>query len=247
MSRLIQNTVYDLAKTGARLDGRKLLERRPITIETGIVQKAEGSARVKLGKTDIIVGIKLTLGEPFSDRPDEGVLMTGAELSQIASESYEGGAPSDESIEVARVIDRVIRESQMIDLKALAIDEKRVWIVNVDLYTFDVDGNLFDAGVIAAVAALSTAKVPKLDGEAIMYGEYERDLPIRNTPASFTFAKIGDAILLDPTDIEEKMMSARLTVGVAGGKVCALQKGGPAGLTDEEILKMLQDSIKMAK
>lgn len=247
LSKLTKETIYDLAKDDSRLDGRKRLERRQISIETGVVPKAEGSARVKMGNTDVMVGVKMALGTPFSDRPDEGVLMTGAELSQIANEHFERGPPSYEAIELARVMDRVIRESEMIDLEKLKATEEKVWIVNVDMYPLNADGNLFDAGLIAAVAALSTAKIPKLDGETIIYGEYDRDLPVRYKPTSFTFAKVDDQILLDPTEKEEAVMRSRLTVGIRDGEVCALQKGGNGGFTDEQLLKMIGTAIEMAK
>lgn len=247
VSKLNIETVRELAKEGDRLDGRKLLERRELKIETGVVDKAEGSARVKLGNTDVMVGVKMALGTPFSDRPDEGVLMTGAELSQMAHEEFERGPPSDEAIEIARVMDRVIRESGMIALDKLKVDDEHVWVVNVDLYPLNADGNLFDAGLIAAVAALSTAKMPKVKDGAILYGEDDKDMPVVKKPSSFTFAKVGEALLLDPTSMEEDVMDARLTVGVADGKICALQKGGDEGLTDEEITTMLSEAVKLAK
>ena len=54
----------NLAKNGKREDGRKFNEFREIEIETDIISKAEGSARVKIGKTQIIAGIKMDIGEP---------------------------------------------------------------------------------------------------------------------------------------------------------------------------------------
>ncbi|MFW9929929.1 MAG: hypothetical protein ACFFD1_11100, partial [Candidatus Thorarchaeota archaeon] len=98
-----------------RLDKRDLLDYRNIKIQTNILKKAEGSAKVKLGKTLIYAGVKAELGTPFSDTPNEGVLIVNIELSPIASPYFESGPPTKESIELARVVDRTIRESKVID------------------------------------------------------------------------------------------------------------------------------------
>ena len=42
----------------------------------------------------------------------------------------------------------------------------------MDLYVLNYDGNLFDAGTLAAMAALMNTKVPKFeDGKAVEDGE----------------------------------------------------------------------------
>ena len=99
----------DSFKNGVRLDGRKLDEFRDIKIETGVIAKAEGSAMVSLGDSKVLVGVKINPGEPYSDSPDEGVLMVGAELTAYSNDSFETGAPGEDAIEIARVVDRAIR------------------------------------------------------------------------------------------------------------------------------------------
>ena len=68
---LTKNRIRQYISVGKRFDGRKYDEFRKIEIETGISKKAEGSARVKLGKTDVIVGIKMGVDEPYPDSQDE--------------------------------------------------------------------------------------------------------------------------------------------------------------------------------
>ncbi|KAI3730366.1 hypothetical protein L1987_61536 [Smallanthus sonchifolius] len=41
-----------------RTDGRKRLTYRPILVETGVIAQANGSARVKMGKTEVIASVK---------------------------------------------------------------------------------------------------------------------------------------------------------------------------------------------
>ena len=67
-------------KEGKRFDGRALEDFRELTIEKDVSSKAEGSVRVRLGKTEVIVGVKMSVGEPYSDSPNKGSLMVTAEL-----------------------------------------------------------------------------------------------------------------------------------------------------------------------
>ena len=76
-----------LAK-GKRFDGRKLDEFRDIEIEMGVSKKAEGSCRVKIGKTEVLVGVKMGLGTPYADNPNKGNLMTTAELTPLSSPRF---------------------------------------------------------------------------------------------------------------------------------------------------------------
>ena len=155
--------VTKLGEEGKRVDGRAFNEFRQITIETNCVNKAEGSALVKIGNTQVIVGIKMDLGEPFPDTPDCGVLSTAAELIPLASPDFEAGPPQRDAIELARVVDRGVRESEVVDIHKLVITPgEKVWIVFIDIHILDYDGNLFDAASLGALAALLTTKMPIL-------------------------------------------------------------------------------------
>ena len=71
MYRELRSHIISLLNADTRLDGRKLIEyRKPIEIEYGIVKTAEGSARVRIGETDVIVGVNkyLIKEEPPVDR-----------------------------------------------------------------------------------------------------------------------------------------------------------------------------------
>ena len=80
---LIKNHITGLAVAGKREDGRGFLEyRKPIKIEYGVSAKsAEGSALVKVGKTEVVAGIKMEVGTPYPDNPDEGTIIADCLLS----------------------------------------------------------------------------------------------------------------------------------------------------------------------
>ncbi len=239
--------VRKLVEENSRVNGRGFLDIREIRVEKGIYQKAEGSALVKLGNTTVAVGVKLSVEEPFQDTPNEGILIVNAEFPPIASPEFEPGPPGEQAIELARVVDRGIRESKAIDFEKLCIKEgEKVWGVFVDIHVLNDDGNLIDASGIGAIAALLNAKFPKYDEESgeIDYSQKTQPLSVDKVPIPFTFAKIGDKILIDPCKEEEEAMDARFTVTVVDGKICAMQKGHGGFFTEEEIKSMIRIALE---
>lgn len=244
------NYILKLLENDERIDGRKLDEFRKIVVEKNIVERAEGSARVKLGKTEVIIGVKMDFSEPFPDSPNMGMLKTEAEFIPLAHPDFTAGPPGEDATEVARIIDRGIRESESIDLEKLCLKEgEKVWCVFVDFYPINHDGNLIDAGSLAATAALSVAKIPNItEDEKIDRENLKQKLPLLHKSVAITVAKIGNKMLVDPTFEEEQLVDVKLTIAVTEeGKVCAMQKGGSGSLSEEEIEKMIDLAVKKSK
>ena len=251
MYRELRSHIISLLNAGIRLDGRKLTEyRKPIEVEYGVVKTAEGSARVKIGETEVIVGIKLEVGEPYPDTPNEGTIIVGAELLPLSNPEFELGPPGIQAIELARVVDRGIRESKAIDFKKLCIEEgKNIWMVIIDICPINDAGNLFDASSLAALAAIKNTVYPSFDGEKVDYKQKtDKKLGLEKMPIAVTVIKIGDKFIVDPDTEEEKAIDSRLTVSsMEDGTLCAMQKGGDSPLTTEDIDKMLDIGIEKAK
>lgn len=246
-------TIWALAAQNKRLDNRTLLEyREPINIELNISFTAEGSARVRIGDTVVIAGVKLAMEKPYNDTADEGGIMVNAELLPLSSSEYEPGPPGIKAVELARVIDRGIREAKAIDLKKLCITPgEKAWFVTVDIITINDAGNLYDACGLAALAALRSARFPEVDPKtgAIDYKhKTDKKLPIIKEPLPITVYKINGQFLVDPLAEEEKAYQARLTVASDDhGIISALQKGGDEPLSMEDIQTMLDIAIDKAK
>lgn len=239
--------ILEYAKSNLRLDGRKLTEYREIVVEYGVATTAEGSARVKIGETEVIAGVKMIIDKPYPDQPDQGSMMVGAELLPLSNPAFELGPPSKQAIEVARVVDRGIREAKAIDFKKLCIKPgEKVWIVSIDICTINDAGNLFDASALASIAALQDTKLPSYDGVGIDYrNKTSQGLPLLKAPVSSTVIKIGENLLMDPTIDEESVIDSRLTVATtADGMLCALQKGDDEALSHEAISKMIDLGIE---
>lgn len=241
LTRVKQKQITEMLDKEKRMDGRDLTEYRDLKIEQGIIERAEGSARVLLGKTEVVVGVKIEMGEPFPDTPNEGVLTVNAELTPMASPAFEAGPPDEDSIELARIVDRGIRESKAIDTEKLVIDPgKKVFVVFVDLYILNHDGNLIDAAALAAVAALLNTKMANYEvkeGEIKIKPGYEK-LPINKRPITVTVAKIGNKLVVDPLLEEEQVMDARISMAIDDdGHICAIQKGGSGYFEPSQVLE----------
>lgn len=246
ISQIKRDHIVNLLAKGKRTDGRDLTDIRPISVETNCIESADGSARVRLGNTEVIAGVKIIPGTPYGDTPNSGVLTTGAELIPMAHSSFESGPPGEDAIELARVVDRGIRESGMVDVEGLCIAPgEEVWMCFIDIYALDYDGNLFDASNLAAVMALKTAVIP-----GTQYGKegWDRPLPVTCTPISVTSSKIGNTLILDPNFDEEHIASARLTVTTDdNGNFRAMQKGGKGSITLDELSQCLDAAVEKGK
>jgi exosome complex component RRP42 len=218
-----------------------LRDYREIKIEQGLIERAEGSARVLLGKTEVLVGVKVETGKPFDDTPNEGVLTVNAELVPVASPNFEPGPPNEDSVELARVVDRGIRESKAIDTEKLCIEPgKKVFVVFVDVYVLNHDGNLIDASALAAMAALLNTNMPNneiKDGELKIKQGYT-PLPVKSHPVTVTTGKINNSLIVDPGLEEEQVMDSRISMAINDeGNICAVQKGGSGYFTPQQILE----------
>ena len=255
--KLTKKNVQEAMNQGERLDGRKPFDHRDIKVEFNISVNAEASVKVKFGKSEVIAGIKMSVGVPYPDHEKEGTMTTGMDLLPLSSPNFEYGAPTIEAVEIARVVDRGIRESRFIDFEKLCIKEaEKAWNINIDMVTINEDGNLIDASALAAVLALLTARLPVYDETTgrIKSGEFtDKPIPLNvgNMPLTTTFFKIGDKIFVDPTREEEDTTDGRLTIEVSNnGKedmITAMQKGGEATFTIDEVTMMAEEATKIFK
>ena len=251
MNNQSKQYLLGLLKEGKRLDGREILSyRKPLKVEYGVSKTAEGSAKVTLGDTEVIVGVKLEMGTPYPDSPDTGTIMVGAELLPLSSPEFEPGPPTLKAIELARVVDRGIRESGAVDFKKLCVKSgEKAWTVIIDIVTINDAGGLFDVCGLGALAALKDTKFPEFDGEKIDYKKKtDQGVELVKEPIPVTVYKIGEHFIVDPTNEEDKLSDARLTItSIANGNLCALQKGGEMPLSTTDIEKMIDIAIEKSK
>jgi len=245
ISEIRKDYLYNLLLKGERADGRAFDQYREFSVQKNIIIKAEGSALVKLGSSQVLVGVKMQPGEPFPDAPNRGVIITNAELVPLASPTFEPGPPNEVGIELARVVDRGVRESKAVDLEALCITPgKQVWIIFIDVHILDDCGNILDASSIGAIAALLATKVP-----ASKFGlgdDYQ--LPVKDIPIAITAIEFGDVLMFDPDSDEESIANTKLTViTTADGSICGMQKSGTGVLKQEQIYRIIDIACEKAR
>ncbi|MEM5828158.1 MAG: exosome complex protein Rrp42 [Candidatus Aenigmatarchaeota archaeon] len=242
-----EEIIEKILKEGKRLDGRGLLEYRKIQIDKNVIPKAEGSARVKIGNTEVIAGVKIELAQPFPDNPNEGILVVNAEFPPIAHPTFEPGPPNENAIELARLVDRLVRESKMIDLEKLFIEEGKVYGVFVDIHVISHDGNLLEASALASVAALHSTKVPKYENEKLIRNEFVFDLPVKYKPVYVTIGKIDDKYILDLTYDEENVVNNLIAFGIRDDDVIVSIQKLKGAFKFSEMEKLVDLALEKSK
>ncbi|KAL6976639.1 hypothetical protein U1Q18_025426 [Sarracenia purpurea var. burkii] len=224
------------------------------------MNREDGSAEVQLGQTHVMGFVTSQLVQPYRDRPNEGTMSIYTEFSPMADPLFEAGRPGESSVELARIIDRGLRDSRAVDMESLCvIARKLVWAIRIDLHILDNWGNLVDAANVAALAALSTFRRPECtlagdDGQEVITHppEVREPLPliIHHLPIAVTFGFLGDEniVVVDPTHKEESVMGGRMIATLnTNGDVCAIQKAGGVGVMHSVIMQCLRiASVKAA-
>jgi len=243
--KLLRAHLSELAEKEARIDGRSQWEGRKVEIEHSILPRAEGSARVRMGDTIVLAGVKFQIMQPYPDRPNQGGLMCSADVRPIAGRHWEAGPPSPEAIELGRVVDRGIRESGCIDVDSLCIiPGEKAWQVILDLFAVSDDGNLFDAFALAGIAALRNATVP---AERFEVGE-DYQLTVSKTPIMCSYHKVGGRFVYDACAREELGGDERIHITLGDDdNVHSLQKGLKGIFSAEEFAEIMADARKRTK
>lgn len=194
---------------------------------------------------------------PFPDRPTEGFLHFNVELSPMASQNFEVGRPSPMAVELARIVDRGIRECRALDTEALAIVAgEKVWAITCTIHVVDHGGNLIDCVSLAAIAAMMHYRRPEVsvqNNATVVYNIDEHaavPLSLHHIPISISFCFIerrdsagvdddaGPIIFMDPTDREERITDGSMTFTFNSFReLCAVHKIGGAAISTTDVLQ----------
>ncbi|XP_068261001.1 exosome complex component RRP42 isoform X1 [Nyctibius grandis] len=238
-----------------RVDGRGCEDYRSAEVETDVVSNTSGSARVKLGHTDILVGVKAEMGTPKLEKPDEGYLEFFVDCSANATPEFEGRGGEELGTEIANTLYRVFSSESSVDLKSLCINPREhCWVLYVDVLLLECGGNLFDAISIAVKAALFNTRIPKVrvleDEEGSKEIELSDDpydcirLNVDDVPCIVTLSKIGYRHVVDATPQEEACSLASLLISVTSkGALTSMKKMGRGSLDPESIFEMMEKKL----
>ncbi|DBA92888.1 hypothetical protein WJX77_008146 [Trebouxia sp. C0004] len=245
-----------------RSDGRNTEELRSIALETGQLVQASGSARLKLGATDVLVAVKVELGTPTPDRPDCGNIFFAVDCSPCANPQFQGRGGDELGAEFAKGLERSMYAGLTgrgggLDLTALCVTSGKIcWLLYVDALVLNMDGNVSDALSIATRAALSDTSIPSVEVQAAEDPNDEPELEvlddnavmldITNVPILLSVSQVGQALAVDLTAEEECCTSTALQVAVnSKGHLCAVSQRGSAGINPGIMQEMMSKAQRL--
>lgn len=254
------------AEQGFRSDGRSSLDLRPVTLETGVLPNASGSARVRIGKvTDILVGIKPEVTQPLQRTPDEGILSFSVECSSLASPDFVGRGAADLNAQLVQMLSRLYASDATRALRQdlCLIATKKCWVLHIDALVLDSGGNLFGALSLAVRAALRVLTLPgvvviegeadedddiEIDEEEFRFVKHTDDAPVAVTLSVITMSSAcsGTAYFADCTSEEETCACFAVTVGVnRAGRLCGAVSSGNRGIDVDRLMCLTKDAARI--
>ncbi len=201
-------------KKGLRLDGRKSNDLRPIKIEVGILSNADGSAYIEHGKNKILAAVY----GPREVHPkhlalqDRTVLRCRYHMAPFSVQERKSPAPSRREVELSKVIRESLEPSIFMEYYPRTV-------IDVFIEVLQADGGTRCASITAAALALADAGVPM------------RDLVV-----ACAAGKVGDIVVLDLMDEEDKLGSADVPVALMPNlnAITLLQMDGTLNLEEFE-------------
>jgi ribonuclease PH len=225
-----------------RVDGRGPRDLRPIKLELGYLEWAEGSVLFEMGQTRVLAAAS------HEDRAPRFLAGSGkgwvtAEYSMLPRATFERtprevgkGRPSGRTQEIQRLIGRSLRA--VTDLSALG--ESTIW---VDCDVLQADGGTRTASITAGYIALALA-VRSLKQRDGLKGE-----PLVDTVAAVSCGIVGEDRLLDLAYEEDARAEVDFNVVMTGsGRLVELQgtaEGQPFSRADlDELVDLAEGGIK---
>ncbi|WP_295722015.1 exosome complex exonuclease Rrp41 [uncultured Methanobrevibacter sp.] len=205
-----------------RADGRAYNELRPIKIEAGVLERADGSAYVEVGGNKILAcvyGPKESYMRRFL-RPDTGVIKVRYNMAPFSVDTRKRPGPDRRSNEISKITADAL-------CPALMLEGFPRSMVEVSIEVIAAEGGTRCAGVTAAAVALADAGIP-----------------MKDIPAGCAAGKMDDEVVLDLSEIEDKNGQADvpLVIMPRTGEITLLQADG--NLTDEEFEEAIELAIE---
>ena len=215
-----QNTVRLIDDNGLRVDGRRLDELRPIKIEVGILDKADGSAYLEHGRNKILAAVY----GPREAHPkhialsDRAVVKCRYHMAPFSTDERKSPAPSRREHELSKVIRESLEPAIMSEYFPRST-------IDIFIEVLQADAGTRCAGITAAALALADAGIP-----------------MRELVSACAAGKIDGKVVLDLSDVEDKKGDADLPVALMpkSNVVTLLQMDG--SLTEEEFVKAMEIS-----
>ncbi|HEU0139141.1 MAG TPA: ribonuclease PH [Bryobacteraceae bacterium] len=200
-----------------RIDNRQPAELRPVTITTGYLLTAEGSAIIEIGNTRVLCAASVEDSVPSFLR-GTGKGWVTAEYSMLpratatrTAREVNRGRPSGRTLEIQRLIGRSLRS--IVDPVALG---ERTVILDCDV--LQADGGTRTAAITGAFVSLSLAI-----RQLLQFGVLKKS-PIRDSVAATSVGILQGELLLDLCYEEDSRAEVDMNVVMTGaGRFVELQ------------------------
>ncbi|MEX0786989.1 MAG: ribonuclease PH [Dehalococcoidia bacterium] len=225
-----------------RIDGRKANELRPISIATGYLPWAEGSALIDLGGTQVLCAVSVEDRLPQFLRGSGSGWVT-AEYGMLPRSTKErtnreaaAGRPSGRTQEIQRLIGRALRAVTNLDILG-----ERTFTIDCDV--LKADGGTRTASITGAYVALHQAFQTLVDA-----GTYS-SIPFTTAVAATSAGILEGAKLLDLCYEEDAAASVDFNVVMTGdGRFVEVQgtaEDQPFARAEmDELLALAESGIK---
>lgn len=219
----------------SRNDGRALDQLRPVTIERGWLDHAEGSVLVSFGATRVLVAASVTEGVPRW-RKGSGLGWVTAEYAMLPRATHDRG--QRESVkgkiggrthEISRLVGRSLRA--IVDHQALGENT-----IMIDCDVLQADGGTRTAAITGAYVALVDA-VSWLRERNLLTGE-----PLTGSVAAVSVGVVGGTPMLDLCYTEDSSADTDMNIVMAGdGRFIEVQGTAEQEPFDRSLLNQLLD------
>ncbi|UCE12342.1 MAG: exosome complex exonuclease Rrp41 [Candidatus Heimdallarchaeota archaeon] len=210
-----------LLEDGRRLDGRELHELRPITMRTGVLDRADGSCYLTWGNNKIICAIygPRELHPKHLARPDKAIVRVEYRLATFSVDERKSPAPRRREYELSKILAESIN-------KILFLEKFPNGTIDVFITVLDADGGTRCAALTAASLGLADAGIPM---NGILTG--------------CAVGKVDGKMVVDLSDIEDKEGEGDMPIVMIHntGELTLLQSDGK--LTVEEV----KEGLKLAE
>ena len=203
---------------GKRMDGRGLEDFRPITVEVGVLKRADGSSIFKFGETyalAAVYGPKPMHPKHLQD-PQKAVLKCRYSMAPFSTKERVRPGVSRRSVEISKVLSEALSN-------VIFFDDYPKTGINVFVEILQANASTRCAGLNAAALALAEAGVP-----------------LKNLISSCTVGKVDGKIVLDIGGDEDQFGDVDVAFATIGNedKIVLLQLDGI--VSKEEFLSMIE-------
>ena len=198
--------------TFKRMDGRKPEDLRPIIMQAGVLERATGSALVKMGRTTALAAVygpKRLLSKHRQD-PNRAVLECQYLMAPFSTDERVRPGPNRRSTEISKVMRQALEP-------AIYLEEFPRAIIDIHVVILQAEAGTRTAAINAASIALADAGIP-----------------MKDLVASVSAGKIEGNCVLDLVGKEEDITECDLPIAYMARekKISLLQMDGDMPIKD---------------